>query len=136
MDTGQNLRRIFVPQQQHGSFDNVVDAVLADDTVALLIAELQFAEVAHQDRCAVVLGNDDVAQIVQRLHQTDAADHVTEFAAIKHAAAGIGIVGADRIGDGGQRNVETHELLRIELELILRREPSEIGNVGDSRHLL
>ena len=113
----QHLRRIFVAQQQHGSFDDVVLVVLADDTVALLVAELELAEIAHQDRRAVVLGNDDIAEIVERLHQADAADHVAELAAIEHAAAGIGVVGADRIGDVVERNIEAHELLRIELEL-------------------
>ncbi len=99
MHAFQNARRIFVAQQQHGSLDDVVLVVLADDAMALLVAELELAEIAHQDRRAVVLGDDDVAEIVERLHEADAADHVAELAAIEHAAAGIGVVGADRIGD-------------------------------------
>ncbi len=132
----QHARRIFAAQQQHGALDRVVVVVLAEDAVALLVAQLQLAEVAHEDRRAVVLGDDDVAEVVERLHQADAADDVAELAAVEHAAAGIGAVGVDRVGDVLERQVEAHELLRIELELELRGEAAEVRDVGDARHLL
>ena len=66
VDAVEHPRRIFVAQQQHGAFDDVVLVVLADDAVALLVGELQLAEVAHQDRRAVVLGDDDIAEVVER----------------------------------------------------------------------
>ena len=83
-----------------------------------------------------MLGDDDIAEIVEVLNKADAADHVAEFAAIEDAAAGICVVGTDRIGDGIERQIKPHELLRIELQLILRGQPAEIGNVGDAGHLL
>ena len=132
----ENARGIFAAQQQHGALDDVVLVVLADDAVALLVAQLQLAEIAHQDRRAVVLGDDDIAEVVERLHEADAADHVAELAAIENAAAGIGVVGVDRVGDVLERQIEAHELLRIELELELGGEAAEIGDVGDARHLL
>lgn len=36
MHAGKDLRRILVAQQQHGSLDDIVDIVLADNAVALL----------------------------------------------------------------------------------------------------
>ena len=123
-------------QQQHGAFDDVVLVVLADDTVALLVGELELPKVAHQDRRAVVLGNDDIAEVVEGPHQADAADDITELAAIEHAAAGIGVIVADRIGDIAECDIKAHQLLRIELELILRRQPAEVRNIGNARHLL
>jgi len=88
----EHLRWVLVAQQQHGAFDHVVLAVLADDAVAFLVRQLELAKVADQDRRAVVLGDDDVAEIVERLHETDATDDVAELAAVEHTAAGIGVV--------------------------------------------
>src|SRR5581483_1701432 len=132
----EHARGIFPAQQQHGAFDHVALLVLADSAVAFLVGQLQLAEIVHEDRRAVVLGDDDIAEIIERLHQADAADHITEVAAIEHAAAGIGTVGADRVGDVLQRQVEAHELLRIELQLELRGQAAEIRDVGDAGHLL
>ena len=136
VDAVEDARGIFAAQQQHDALDDVVPVVLAEDAVALLVAELQLAEIAHEDRRAVALGDDDVAEIVERLHQADAADDVAELAAREDAAAGIGAVGVDRVGDVLERQVEPHELLRIELELELGREAAEVRDVGDARHLL
>src|SRR6202040_4299446 len=52
------------------------------------------------------------------------------------AAAGAGAVGIDGGFDVRERQVEARELLRIELELELRRDAAEIADVGDARHLL
>ena len=104
--------------------------------MALLVAELELAEIAHEDRRAVALGDDDVAHVIERLDEADAADDVAELAAVEDAAAGIGAVGADGVGDVLERQVEAHELLRIELELELRGDAAEIRDVGDARHLL
>src|SRR4029077_17669463 len=126
MHAVEHARRIFAALQQHGAFDDVAALANADDAVAFQVAELELAEIANEDRRAIVLGDDDIAEIVERLDEADAADDIAELAAIEHAAAGIGVVGADRAGHRAQRQIEAHELLRIELQLILSGQAAEV----------
>ena len=49
------------------------------------------AEIADQERHAAALGHDDVADIVGRPQQSDAADQVLLIALFDIAAAGVGI---------------------------------------------
>ena len=81
MDAIQDPRRVIALQQQDRPLDDVVLLVLADDAVALQVGELELAEVAQQDRRAVALRDHDGAEIVERLHEADAADDVAEVAA-------------------------------------------------------
>jgi hypothetical protein len=48
------------------------------------------------------------------LDQADASDDVAQLAPVQNAAAGIGAVGLDGIGDIFQRQTKPYELLRIE----------------------
>ena len=132
----EHARRIFAAQQQHGTLDDVIHVVLADNAVTFLVGELQLAKIAHEDRRAIVLGDDDVAEVAEGLDQADAADDVTELTAVEYAAAGAGAVGRDRVGNVLQRQVEADQLLRVELELELGGHATETGDVGDPRHLL
>ncbi len=136
VDPLQNPRGIFAAQQQDRSLDGVVLLILAEDAVALLVAQLQLAEITHENRRPVALGDDDVPHVIQGLHDADAADDVPELAAVQNAAAGIGAVGDDRVGDVLERQVEPDELLGVELELELGREAAKVPDVGDARHLL
>src|SRR5262249_42324893 len=104
--------------------------------VTLLMAQLQLAEVAHEDRRAVALGDYDVAQVLQGLHHPDAADDVAKLAAVQDAATGICAVGVDRVGDVLEGEIEPNELLRVELELKLSRQAAEILHISDTRNLL
>ncbi len=136
VDALEHPRRVLAAQQQHGAFDRVVLAVVAEDAVSLLVGELELAEVAQQDRRAVALGDDDGAEIVERLHHADAAHDEAQVAARDDAAAGADVVGVDGGLDVGERQVEPHELLRVELELELGGEAAEVRDVGDARDLL
>src|SRR5262249_49574609 len=78
----------------------------------------------------------DVAQVLQGLHHPDAADDVAKLAAVQDAATGICAVGVDRVGDILEGEIEPHELLRVELELKLSRQPTEILHISDTRNLL
>jgi hypothetical protein len=70
------------------------------------------------------------------LNQPDRADDEAEVAAGHDAAAGARAVGVDGGFDVCQRQVESDELLRIEIELKLGGDAAEVRDVGDARHLL
>src|SRR5262249_3810646 len=128
--------RVLVAQEQDDAGDAVTAVVLAEHAVALLVAQLHLAEVADEDRRSVALGDDDIAHVLQSLDKSDAADDDSELAAGQNAPARIGAVRFDRVGDVLERQVEAHELLRIELELELGGDAAEVLDVGDPRHLL
>src|ERR1019366_205870 len=132
----QNAGRILAAQQQHGALDHIVHVVLADDAVALLVGEFQLAEIAYKNRRAIVLGDDDMSEVVERLNQSDTANDVAKFTTVENAAARICAVGVDRVGDILERHGEAYELLRVELKLELGSDTAEIGDVGDAGHLL
>ena len=119
-------RRILPPQQQEASLNRVVAVVHPEDAMAFLDPELQLAKIAHQDGRSVPLSDDDVAHVFERLDQADASDDVAQLAPVQNAAAGIGAVGLDGIGDIFQRQTKPYELLRIELKLKLRRDAAEV----------
>ena len=61
------------------------------------MAELDVAEVLDQHRHAVLLGDDDVAEIVECADQAHAADDEALLAAVQDAAARVGVVGIDGV---------------------------------------
>src|SRR5262249_30451151 len=97
--------------------------------------ELEPAQIAQEDRRAVSLRDHDGAQVLKALNKADCANDETEVAARHDTAAGVAAVGVDGGLDICQRQVETHELLRIELQLELRREAAKVRHVGNTRHL-
>ena len=100
---------------------------LPEDALALLVAQRGAAEVAHQHRRAVHLGDDDRADLIQGVNQADAADHVALIAARDAAAAGVGVVVVDGIDDVGDAEAVVLQLLGIEIELVFGGEAAEIG---------
>ena len=110
--------------------------VLAQDALGFLVGVAQRAEIADQDRHAVGLRHDDIAEVVEGVHQPDAADDEALVAARHAAAAGIGGVVVDRVDDVVDAEAVTQQLGRVEIEPELPGEPAEIVDVGDARHLL
>ena len=104
--------------------------------MALLIAELEGAEIPYENRRSIALGDDNIAHLLEGLDETDAADDVAKFAAREHTSAGVRAVGLNGVSDVLERKVETQELGWVEFELELRRDTAKIGDVGDPRHLL
>ena len=104
--------------------------------MALQVAQHELAEITHENRRALVLGDDDISHVLQSLHDADAADDVPELAAVQNAATSVRAVCVDSVSDVLERQVEPHELLRVELELKLGREAAEVLDVGNARHLL
>ena len=103
VDTLNDLRGIVATQQQNRSLDVIVLLVLAENAVTLLIGELELAEIAEEDRCAVALRDHDCAHLIERLYQADAADHISSLAAGHDTAAGACAVGIDGSLDVGER---------------------------------
>ena len=85
---------------------------------------------SHQHRRAFLLGDHDVAQIVEGANLPDAANDEALFPADEEAASRVGIVGLDSLDDLLQSEIEAHELCGIEDDLELERLTPEARNVG------
>ena len=84
----------------------------------------------HRD--AVVRRDDDVADVLERLHQAEAAD-VVELAALRvEAAARVRVVVRELLDDLRHRHAVRHQPVRIELHLVLHRLAAQAGVVGDA----
>ncbi len=132
----QRLRGVLIFQHQHDAFDRVGIVVLAEDALALLMAERGAAEVAHQHRRPADLRDDDGADLRQSVDQPDAADDVALIAARHAAAAGIGVVVVDGVDDIGDAESIVLQLPGIEIELVFGGEAAEIGVIDHAGHRL
>ena len=110
--------------------------VLAENALSLLMAVRRLAQIAHQDRDAVSLGDNDIAKIVQRTYHADAADNIALLAACDAAAACIRTVVVDCRNHIIEADAITLQLGRVELKLILHGETAEVVNVDHAGHLL
>ena len=81
MDAFQDFRWILILEQVHNTLYGVRVGVLAENARSLLMAVRCLAQIAHQDRHAVSLGDDDIAEIVQRAYHPDAADNIALLSA-------------------------------------------------------
>ena len=135
MDAGDDLRRVRVFEELDDALDRCRVPVLAQDAFGFLVGVAQGSEIADQDRHAVGLRHDDVAEVVKVAHQPDAADDEALIAARHPAAAGIRGVVVDRVDDVVDADAVTQEFGRIEIEPELPREPAEIVDVRDARNL-
>ena len=131
-----HLRRVLVLEQQRDALDGVGIGVLAQNAVAVLVAQRQRSQIAHEHGHALFLRDDDVAQVVQIANQADAAHHQTLLAAVHHAAARVGVVGSHRLRHLRQREVVFRQLDRVKLDQELRGDAAEVGNVHHAGNLL
>ena len=93
------------------------------------------------DRAADAAGagesrDDDVADVVERLHQSDAAHDELLFAAGHEAAADVGVAVAECLRELRESDVVEEQLLRIDEHLVLLDHAAEAIDVGDPRHAL
>src|SRR6202034_3469723 len=89
--------------------------VLAKNAFALLVTERGTSQVAYQHRRTVDLCDHGRADIVQGVHQSDAAHDVALVAARHAPAAGIGVVVVDGVDDIGDAQAIVLQLTRIEV---------------------
>ena len=69
------------------------------------------------------------------LHQSDAADHHRLLTVVEQRAAGVLIVGSDRLRDLPDRQVVLVQRQRIDLDLVLLHQSAERRDVRDAGHL-
>ncbi len=133
---GHHARRVLVLEQQRDALDGVRVVVHAQDAVPLAVTQHHAAEVLDQHRHAVLLADDDVAQVVEVADQAHAADHQSLLAALHDAAARVRVVGGNGLRDLVQREVVLGQPGRIQLQHELRGHAAEVDHVHHARHLL
>src|SRR5262249_43557702 len=74
-------------------------AIELGDAAPFVRAELDPGDIPQQYRCPAVVLEHDVAEIVDALQITFAADHIFELGQLNRAAAHIGVAGADRVAN-------------------------------------
>ena len=75
-------------------------------------------------------GDHDVADVLERLHEAEAA-HVVELPALRiEPAAGVGVVARQLLHDLRHRDAVRHQPVRVDLHLILHRLAAQTGVVG------
>src|SRR5262249_33475256 len=123
VDAFKNLRGVGTPEQEDDSRHGVGIEVLAEDAAAFEGSQLEGAEILHENGSTVFREDYDVAEVLKRADQADAADDIALLAADDDAAAGIGVVGLDGSDDLGERHVVLRELGRLDNQLELRGFP-------------
>ena len=86
------LQRVAAVAHEHDALHDVGLEVLADDAEPRRVADEHARDVAHAHRHALGLGDDDVADVAQRLDEADAA-HVERLLAERDALAADVLVG-------------------------------------------
>ena len=114
----------------------MAEVAAADLAEARLMPFLDVGHVAEQDGDAVVLGDDDVAHVVERMQQADAADIDALAADGEVVAAGVGIAVGDGVDHLGHGDAVGEQLVGVDFSLILARGAAEGGDVDDAGDLL
>ena len=129
-----HVHRAFELLHQHDAEDDVCLVVAPRDAEARREADLDLRNVRQQDRHAALLGEDDVADVVQRADHPEPA-HIDRLLAHRDvAAADIGIARRDRRDDLRQCQPVGHHPVEIDFGLELLGLAAEHRHVGDARH--
>src|ERR1700722_15615927 len=138
LDAAQDrLRLLSAPHQDH-AFNGVVvflDLVLkSKNSKARRVADHDGADIFHAHGPAIVAADDDLADIVGRFQQAEAA-HVVELSALRvKTASGVRVVRLDRVENVRDRLMKVIEPRRIEQDVILHRRAPEAGVVSNARY--
>ena len=133
VDAVDDVRHVLVFETHDDALDRRRVLVEAQDAFGLLVGVAQGPEIADQDRHAVGLRHDDIAEVVEGVHEPDAADDEALVAARHPAAARIGGVVVDRVDDVVDPEPVAQELGRVEIEPELPGEARR--NCRRRRHL-
>ena len=119
---------------QHDAGDDVGRVVAAGDAEPRREADLHLGDVGQQHRHAALLRQHDVADVLERADDAEAA-HVDRLLADRDgAAADIGVAGGDRGDDLRQRQAVGHHAVEIDLGLEFLGLAAEHEHVGHARH--
>ena len=135
----QHLRRSLSAQHLHDPFHAVliVPRIVrkSQHPLALKVAVFQPADVAQVDRDAVLGLDHDVPEVFEPFDQSDSTDHIAQIAVRNHAASRIDVVLFHLFDHVGERNSVLFEFVRVDLDLVLRRDPAVIADVRHAGHL-
>jgi hypothetical protein len=138
-DALEHRLRLLAGAHQDDALHRVVDRHEAELSQPGRMADHDLRDVLHEDRRAVLHGEDDVADVVERIDAPEPA-HVIELPALgEKSASRVPIVRAERGGDGRRGQSRSGELGRIEQDLVLHRlaaERREVRDAGDRPELL
>ena len=129
-----NLHGALELLHQHDAEHDVRDVVASGDAEPWREPDLHIGNVGEQHWDTALLGEHDVANILQRLHNTDAADIDRLLAHRDGAAADVGIARRNGIQDLRQSHAVGHHAVEIDLDLellALAAQHQHVGNTGD-----
>ena len=130
LDAAQNDLRLLADPHEDDAFDGLILPHVAELAEARRVSDLDLGDVLDEDRNAVLLLQDDVADVGGVADQAKAAD-VIELAALGiESAAGVGVVVAQLLGDLRHGDAVGEQLVGIEQHLILHGGAAETGIVG------
>src|ERR1700709_85579 len=129
-----HLHGAFELLHQHDAGDDVGLVVTAGEPEPGGEADLDRGAIGHQHRHTALLGQDDIADVVHRGDDADAADIDRLFADRDGATADIGIARRNRGHDLRQRQAIGHHAVEVDLGLEFLGFSTEHGDVGDAGH--
>ena len=133
---GKNRRRILVFAHQHDACDDFVLFVFAYNSLARHGTVADCGDIVDEQRRAVTLSHQDIADVVAGTEQTDAANQVLLFALFEETPAGIGVRPRERREDLLQRDVVSFEFVEIEVHLVLLDKSPPADHIRDPGHRL
>src|ERR1700722_4849405 len=95
LDVFDDVERVDAEALQHDAAGNLTLTVEFGDAAPLIGAKFDARHVPQQDRRAVIGLQHDVAEVVDTLEVTLAADDVFELGKLHRAAADVGVAGAN-----------------------------------------
>src|SRR5258708_39371664 len=98
------------------------------------VADLDGAEVFYKDRCAVVRGDDYIADIVEVRDEAKAAHDGPGTVLRNDVAAHVRIAGHDGANHGTERERIAAQTIRVDVDLVLLDGPADAGHFRDTGH--
>ena len=121
VDAADDLRHVRVLEPHDDTLDRRWVLVQSQDSLGFLVRVAQDPEIANKDRHAVALGHDYIAEIVERAHESDAAND--EVLVTSRYPAAAAVVDTQPV---------TQELGRVQVEPELPGEAAEIVDVRNT----
>ncbi len=132
----EGARRLAAVAHQNDALHDVRLAVAADETETRREADVGVGDVLHADGDAVLLGDDDVFDVVRVAEEADAADGVRLLADVEALAADVLIGRLDGRDERLERLPLAAEAIRIDADVELFALAAEADDVDDPFDLL
>ncbi len=147
LEPARHLQGILTMAHEHDAAGRL-RAVFFEDATAGLAAQRHAGDAAQRDGRAVGGGKRNVFEVADNAlgleagvglagpgpEPADAADDELRPTLLDDIAAGGRIGPADRVRNLGRRNAALAQLARIEFDLVLRRRPTDAGDLRDAGH--